>query len=33
MVGDVDLDGKSVDDVVNAWMAANGARWQGWIAQ
>ncbi len=33
MVGDVDLQGKSVDDVVNAWMDANESRWQGWIAQ
>ena len=33
MVGEVDLDGKSVEDVVNAWMDANESRWQGWIAQ
>jgi glycine betaine/proline transport system substrate-binding protein len=33
MVGDVDLDGKSVEDVVNAWMDANESRWKGWIAQ
>ena len=33
MVGEVDLDGKSIDDVVDAWMTANEARWQGWIAQ
>ncbi len=33
MVGEVDLDGKSIDDVVDAWMDANEARWQGWITQ
>ena len=33
MVGAVDLDGKSVDDVVAAWMDANKDRWQGWIGQ
>ncbi len=33
MVGEVDLDGKSIDDVVDAWMNTNEARWQGWIAQ
>ncbi len=32
MVGDVDLDGKSVEDVVDAWMDANETRWKGWIA-
>jgi len=33
MVGAVDLDGKSVEDVVDAWMDANGSRWKGWIGQ
>ena len=33
MVAAVDLDGKSVDDVVAAWMAANESTWQGWIAE
>ncbi|PHQ99699.1 MAG: ABC transporter [Marinosulfonomonas sp.] len=33
MVGEVDLDGKSIDDVVDAWMDTNEALWQGWIAQ
>ena len=33
MVGEVDLDGKSIDDVVDAWMDANESRWQSWIAQ
>jgi len=32
MITKVDLEGKSVDDVVAAWMAANEARWQQWIA-
>lgn len=31
MVGEVDLDGKSVDDVVADWMAANENRWSTWI--
>ena len=31
MVGEVDLDGKSVEDVVAAWLAANESRWQSWI--
>jgi len=33
MVGDVDLDGKSVEDVVDAWMIGNEDRWKGWIGQ
>lgn len=33
MVGDADLDGKSIDDVVNDWMDANESRWKGWIGQ
>ena len=33
MVGDADLDGKSIDDVVDAWMDANEDRWKGWIGQ
>jgi glycine betaine/proline transport system substrate-binding protein len=33
MVGAVDLDGKSVDDVVDAWMDANEDRWKVWIGQ
>ena len=32
MVGDVDLDGKSVEDTVNAWMDSNESRWKSWIA-
>ena len=32
MVSDVDLEGKSVEDVVDAWMDANEARWSAWIA-
>jgi glycine betaine/proline transport system substrate-binding protein len=31
MVSAVDLDGKTVEDVVAAWMAANEARWSEWI--
>ena len=30
MVGQVDLEGKSVDEVVAAWMAANEERWMAW---
>ena len=32
LVGEVDLDGRSVDDVVNAWMDENQATWQSWTA-
>jgi glycine betaine/proline transport system substrate-binding protein len=28
--GQVDLDGKSIDDVANAWVEANEAKWQAW---
>ncbi|QOF73338.1 ABC transporter substrate-binding protein [Aminobacter sp. SR38] len=31
MITKVDLDGKSVSDVVAEWMGANEARWSGWI--
>jgi len=31
MVADVDLNGKTVDDVVAGWMTANESRWQSWI--
>ncbi len=31
MVGEVDLDGKKIDDVVAAWMDANQDRWGKWI--
>ena len=30
MVGRVDLEGKSVDEVVAAWMAENKDRWMAW---
>lgn len=33
MVGEVDLDGKSVEDVVDEWMTANEATWKAWIGQ
>ncbi|MGH6924577.1 MAG: ABC transporter substrate-binding protein [Propylenella sp.] len=33
MVAKVDLEGKSVDDVVAEWMAANESKWQAWIAK
>lgn len=33
MVADVDLNGKSVDEVVAEWMANNEATWKSWIAQ
>ena len=32
LVAEVDLEGKSVDEVVDAWMAANEATWQSWTA-
>jgi glycine betaine/proline transport system substrate-binding protein len=31
LVGEVDLDGKKVEDVAKEWMAANDARWKEWI--
>lgn len=31
MVGEIDLDGKKLDDVVAAWMGANEARWSTWL--
>ena len=33
LITEVDLDGKKVEDVVAAWMAANEPRWQAWIAK
>ena len=33
MVAAVDLDGESIDDVVNAWMDANEDRWTAWIGE
>ncbi|MDA0951018.1 MAG: ABC transporter, partial [Proteobacteria bacterium] len=32
LVAEVDLEGVSVDDAVNAWMDANEATWQSWTA-
>lgn len=31
LIAEVDLDGKSVDSVVAAWMTANEATWKAWI--
>jgi glycine betaine/proline transport system substrate-binding protein len=31
MVGKVDVDGMSIEDVVDEWMTANEARWTAWI--
>ena len=33
MITAVDLDGKTVSDVVGEWMTANESRWSQWIAQ
>ncbi len=33
MIADVDLNGKTVEAVTADWMAANEARWKGWIGQ
>jgi glycine betaine/proline transport system substrate-binding protein len=30
MSGEVDLDGKSIDDVAKAWIDANEAKWKAW---
>ncbi len=32
MITEVDLNGKKVEEVVAAWMAANEARWSAWIS-
>ncbi len=31
MAGEVDLQGKSIDDVAAAWVAANEAKWKPWV--
>ena len=31
MVAEVDLDGRSLEDVVADWMNSNSSRWQSWI--
>ncbi|MFT5505461.1 MAG: glycine betaine/proline transport system substrate-binding protein, partial [Gammaproteobacteria bacterium] len=31
MVAAVDLEGRSVDDVVGEWMKTNKSRWSAWI--
>jgi glycine betaine/proline transport system substrate-binding protein len=33
MITEVDLNGKSVEEVAAAWMAANEARWKPWIGK
>jgi glycine betaine/proline transport system substrate-binding protein len=33
MITEVDLNGKSVTEVTDTWMAANEARWKPWIGQ
>ena len=33
MIAEVDLNGKTVDAVTADWIAANEARWKGWIGQ
>ena len=33
MITEVDLNGKSIEEVVGAWMAANEGRWKAWIGQ
>ena len=30
MSGEVDLEGKSIDDVANAWIDANKSTWEAW---
>ena len=32
MSGEVDLDGKTIEDVAAAWIAANEADWKAWAA-
>lgn len=33
LITEVDLDGKKVEEVVAAWIAANESRWQAWIVE
>jgi glycine betaine/proline transport system substrate-binding protein len=33
LIGQVDLDGKSVDEVADAWIAANKDKIKGWAGQ
>ncbi|HET6470182.1 MAG TPA: ABC transporter substrate-binding protein [Geminicoccaceae bacterium] len=33
MITAVDLEGRRLEDVVDEWLAANEARWKGWIVQ
>jgi glycine betaine/proline transport system substrate-binding protein len=33
MVAEVDLNGKSVEETVAAWMEANTDTWSAWIAR
>lgn len=33
MITDVDLNGKSIDDVTAQWMVDNESRWMGWIGK
>ena len=32
LITEVDLDGKKVSDVVDAWLAANEAKWKPWTS-
>jgi glycine betaine/proline transport system substrate-binding protein len=32
LVGEVDLDGKSIEDVAKAWLEANEPTWKGWAS-
>jgi glycine betaine/proline transport system substrate-binding protein len=32
MVGEVDVDGNSVDAVADEWLAKNKATWTAWLA-
>lgn len=33
MITEVDLNGKTVEEVTDAWIAANEGRWKPWIGQ
>jgi glycine betaine/proline transport system substrate-binding protein len=33
MITEVDIDGKTVEDVVAEWMDKNKDRWNGWVAK
>jgi glycine betaine/proline transport system substrate-binding protein len=33
LIGEVDLEGKKLEDVVASWMKVNEATWRGWVGK